>query len=78
MTQQQRQLLFDALMVGADVELGNDPAGLKLFAESTTEDLDKIEPLIDQMVTDAFRCGKRFGRLKTEEEIAKCSNVPQS
>lgn len=78
MTQQQRQLLFDALMVGAEEALKDNPEGMKMFIESTTEDLDKIEPLVDQMVTDAFRCGKRFGRLKTEEEIAKCSNVPRS
>ena len=54
MKQEDRQKLFDKLMEGSAVQSQGDEYALKLFAESTTEDLDKIEPLIDQMLNDGI------------------------
>lgn len=50
MKQEDRQKLFDKLMEGAAEQSRGDTTALKLFSESTTEDLDKIEPLIDTML----------------------------
>jgi len=54
MKQEDRQKLFDKLMEGAAEQSEGNTTALKLFAQSTTEDLDKIEPLIDEMVKDAI------------------------
>ena len=50
-----RQLLFDRLMQGASEQCASeDPQAaalaLRLFEESTTEDLDALEPLIDKII----------------------------
>jgi len=63
MNDAQRQLLYDRLMQGAEEQCQGDVQALKIFADSTLEDLDAIEPLIDQMISAAVndalaRCGK--------------------
>lgn len=63
----QRQLLFDKLMEYAPVA----PEDRKEIEEIVTEDLDAIEPLIDDMLNDAFKAGKRFADRKTEDDIVK-------
>lgn len=50
MNQDDKQELLDRLMVGAKEQCGGDPVALRLFEESTLEDLDAIEPLIDKMI----------------------------
>ena len=45
-----RQKLFDRLMLGASLQCLGDATTLKIFEESTTEDLDAIEPIIDEIV----------------------------
>lgn len=50
MKQEDRQKLYDKLMEHAAMYAGGDAHTLKLFDESTTEDLDAIEPLIDEML----------------------------
>lgn len=53
MKQEDREKLFVKLMQGSTEQCQGNTTALKLFAESTTEDLDKIEPLIDQMLKEA-------------------------
>lgn len=71
MTSAQRQRLFDVLMEHAPAE----PDVRKELEEVTTFHLDAMEPLIDEMLLDAFNAGKRFADRKTADDIANPREV---
>lgn len=48
MTSEQRQRIYDALMAGFPPD-----ADLRAVGEMVTEDIDRIEPIIDDMLKDA-------------------------
>ena len=50
MTAEQRQQLYDAMMHGVP----EDPALLHEFSEMVSDDLKRLEPLIDAMLRDAL------------------------
>lgn len=69
MTQPQREELFAILMEGISSaeEVGEQVH--REMVDFTTGDLDRLEPIIDRMVNEAFQAGKRFADRKTEADI---------
>src|SRR5260370_34420674 len=47
-----RKKLFDALYEGAEEKADGDAFAIRLFTESTNEDLDKLAPVIDRLLYD--------------------------
>jgi hypothetical protein len=71
MTESQRNLLFEALMEGTPSQ---EKIGLDVRREMegiVTDDIDRIEPLIDEMILAGFEAGKAFANRKTESDIVK-------
>jgi hypothetical protein len=52
MTATTRQKLFATLMEGACEQMKADPVGIKLFAQAMWLEVEKIVPLIDQLISD--------------------------
>jgi hypothetical protein len=52
MTTEQKQKLFDRLTRNLD-KMTNDPLTIKLFEQSTLEDIEAIDPLIDIFIAEA-------------------------
>jgi hypothetical protein len=50
MTDEQRKMLHDRLMEWPREHISDQPEELRLYDESTTEDIEKLEPLIDEMI----------------------------
>jgi len=67
MRAEDRQRLFDRLMQGAAEQCGGDRVALRIFEESTNEDLDAIEPIILEIEKQA----EERGRLEAGLEVRK-------
>jgi hypothetical protein len=52
MTTEQKQKLFDRLTRNLE-RMSNDPFARKLFEQSTLEDIEAIEPLVDIFIASA-------------------------
>jgi hypothetical protein len=50
MNQDDKQQLLDRLMQGVSEQVGGDPVAIRIFEESTLEDIEAIEPLIDKII----------------------------
>ena len=71
MTPARREQLFAALMEGVPPVEEIGKVAHREMVEITTDDLDRIEPIIDAMLSESFQAGKRFADRKTADEIAK-------
>lgn len=58
MTNVQRQKLYGRLMQGLPEQLERGSPEWRAFDESTVEDLNALEPLIDEFLMEAFEKGK--------------------
>ena len=47
-----RQKLFDTLMEGASEQMHGDPMGIKIFAQAMNLEVEKLAPVIDQLIRD--------------------------
>lgn len=54
-----RQLIFDRLMLGVKEKCEGDAHAFRIFEESTLEDLDIIEPVIDQIIEREVSLAKK-------------------
>jgi hypothetical protein len=75
MTPLQRQQIFDKLMESVPEAETIGTTARREMEEITCYDLDAIEPLIDEMLVEAFNAGKRFADRKTEDDIVKPREV---
>jgi len=74
MTELQRRELFDALMQGVPgVELLGASARREM-EQIVVDEIDRIEPLVDEMITKSFGAGPRFSSRKTEQDIVDATN----